>query len=129
MVVAMGQHWIEPEPPRASPRLDDERRRSRQRGQGLVEYSLLLALVAAIAIVGLTFLGGGIDSVLSDVGNAFGPPGPAATATPTTQVATPQPTKTPKPKKTPKPTRPPKTPKPTKAPKTPKPKVSRAPRG
>jgi Flp pilus assembly pilin Flp len=104
------------------------RRARRQRGQGLAEYALLLALVAAIAIGGLTFLGGSIDGVLSSVGNAFGPPGASQSAAPTHAAATPNPTKTPKPAKTPRPTRPPKTPKPTKAPKTPKPKLSRAPR-
>ena len=67
------------------------RRARRQRGQGLAEYALLLALVAAIAIGGLTFLGGSIDGVLSSVGNAFGPPGASQSAAPTHAAATPNP--------------------------------------
>ena len=39
-----------------------------QRGQGLAEYALILALVAIIAIVALLFLGGAISAVLSTVG-------------------------------------------------------------
>ena len=39
-----------------------------ERGQGLAEYALILALIAIVAIVGLLFLGGSISSVLSTVG-------------------------------------------------------------
>jgi Flp pilus assembly pilin Flp len=39
-----------------------------QRGQGLAEYALILALIAIVAIVALIFLGGQISGILSDVG-------------------------------------------------------------
>jgi pilus assembly protein Flp/PilA len=41
-----------------------------ERGQGLAEYALILALIAIIAIVALIFLGGQVSSVLSNVGNS-----------------------------------------------------------
>jgi len=41
-----------------------------QRGQGLAEYALLLALIAIVAIAALLVMGGAISSVLSDVGNS-----------------------------------------------------------
>ena len=40
-----------------------------QRGQGLAEYALILALIAIVAIVALIFLGDQISSILSDVGH------------------------------------------------------------
>ncbi len=39
-----------------------------ERGQGLAEYALILALIAVLAIVAVTFLGGQINLILSDVG-------------------------------------------------------------
>jgi len=42
-----------------------------QRGQGLAEYALILALIAIVAIVSLIFLGGQISDKLSVVGNAM----------------------------------------------------------
>jgi pilus assembly protein Flp/PilA len=36
-------------------------------GQGLVEYALLLALVAIVSIVGLTLLGPSIGNVFSSI--------------------------------------------------------------
>ena len=42
-----------------------------ERGQGLAEYALILALIAVLAIVAVTFLGGQINSILSDVGNSI----------------------------------------------------------
>ena len=39
-----------------------------ERGQGLAEYALILALIAVLAIGAVTFLGGEINSILSDVG-------------------------------------------------------------
>jgi Flp/Fap pilin component. len=39
-----------------------------ERGQGLAEYALILALIAVLAIAAVTFLGGQINSILSDVG-------------------------------------------------------------
>jgi Flp pilus assembly pilin Flp len=42
----------------------------RDRGQGLAEYALILALIAIVAILALIFLGGQISQILSDVGNS-----------------------------------------------------------
>jgi pilus assembly protein Flp/PilA len=44
------------------------RLRSAERGQGLAEYALILALIAIVAIVALIFLGGQISTILSKVG-------------------------------------------------------------
>jgi pilus assembly protein Flp/PilA len=44
---------------------------SDERGQGLAEYALILALIAVLAIAAVTFLGGQINSILSAVGNAI----------------------------------------------------------
>lgn len=44
--------------------------RSRERGQGLAEYALILALIAVVVIGAMTFLGEGIDATLSTVGQA-----------------------------------------------------------
>ena len=41
-----------------------------ERGQGLAEYALILALIAIIAIAALIFLGGEISGILSTIGNA-----------------------------------------------------------
>ena len=40
-----------------------------ERGQGLAEYALILALIAVLAIAAVTFLGGQIRTILSSVGN------------------------------------------------------------
>jgi pilus assembly protein Flp/PilA len=40
-------------------------------GQGLTEYALILALIAIIAIVALSFLGGKVSNVLSTIGNSL----------------------------------------------------------
>ena len=42
-----------------------------ERGQGLAEYALILALIAVLAIAAVTFLGGQINDILSDVGNSI----------------------------------------------------------
>ena len=42
-----------------------------ERGQGLAEYALILALIAIAAIVALLFLGGVIQTILSTVGKAL----------------------------------------------------------
>ena len=44
---------------------------SSERGQGLAEYALILALIAIIAIIALIFLGGRINTMLSTVGTAI----------------------------------------------------------
>lgn len=45
--------------------------RREERGQGLAEYALILALIAVLAIAAVTFLGSQINSILSSVGNAI----------------------------------------------------------
>jgi pilus assembly protein Flp/PilA len=40
------------------------------RGQGLAEYALILALIAIVSIVALTFLGSQISGVLSHISNS-----------------------------------------------------------
>jgi pilus assembly protein Flp/PilA len=39
-----------------------------ERGQGLAEYALILALIAVIAIAALVFLGTRISTILSSIG-------------------------------------------------------------
>ena len=39
-----------------------------ERGQGLAEYALILALIAIVAIAALIFLGGQISAILSSIG-------------------------------------------------------------
>ncbi len=46
-------------------------RRNSQAGQGLAEYALILALIAILAITALLFLGGQINTVLSNIGNSL----------------------------------------------------------
>lgn len=36
-------------------------------GQGMVEYGLIIALVAVVAILGLSALGGGLEGIFNDV--------------------------------------------------------------
>ena len=43
--------------------------RGRQEGQGLAEYSMLLALIAMVAIAALIFLGSDIVATLNFVGD------------------------------------------------------------
>jgi pilus assembly protein Flp/PilA len=45
--------------------------RDDDRGQGLAEYALILALIAVLAIAAVTFLGGQINAILSNVGNSI----------------------------------------------------------
>lgn len=40
-------------------------------GQGLAEYALILALIAVAAIVAITFMGGSINTLLSNLGNSM----------------------------------------------------------
>jgi Flp pilus assembly pilin Flp len=42
-----------------------------ERGQGLVEYGLILALSAALAVVVLVFFGGTLSAVLEVIGEAI----------------------------------------------------------
>jgi Flp pilus assembly pilin Flp len=41
-----------------------------QRGQGLAEYALILALIAIVAVIALIFLGGQVSKILSNVGRS-----------------------------------------------------------
>ena len=41
-----------------------------ERGQGLAEYALILALIAIVAIVALIFLGNQVSTILSTVGTS-----------------------------------------------------------
>ncbi|MBO0681728.1 MAG: Flp family type IVb pilin [Candidatus Dormibacteraeota bacterium] len=43
-----------------------------QRGQGMVEYALILVLVAVVVIVALTALGNQIKGVFNHVANSLG---------------------------------------------------------
>jgi Flp pilus assembly pilin Flp len=45
--------------------------RDQDRGQGLAEYALILALIAIVAIVALIFLGGQISGIISHVGDSL----------------------------------------------------------
>jgi Flp pilus assembly pilin Flp len=41
-----------------------------ERGQGLAEYALILALIAIVAIIALIFLGGQVSKILSNAGHS-----------------------------------------------------------
>jgi len=43
-------------------------------GAALVEYALLLALIAVVAIVALHFLGGSVSNTLNNVGSSINNP-------------------------------------------------------
>jgi pilus assembly protein Flp/PilA len=42
---------------------------SRERGQGLAEYALILALIAVVVITAVIFLGGQINDIMVEIGN------------------------------------------------------------
>lgn len=42
-----------------------------EKGQALVEYALIIALIAVVAIVGLTFLGGTASNKLNQIGQTI----------------------------------------------------------
>jgi len=48
-------------------------RGDRERGASLVEYALLVALIAVVCIVAITFLGGQASSTFSGVGASINP--------------------------------------------------------
>ncbi|MGH7642878.1 MAG: hypothetical protein ACRENX_07695 [Candidatus Dormibacteria bacterium] len=76
-----------------------------ERGQGMVEYALILVLIAIAAIAILTVVGGNTSDVFSNINTGLGAASPSSSpsATPTAK-----PTKTPKATPTPKPTKSPK---------------------
>ena len=43
-----------------------------EEGQGLVEYGLILALIAVLAVAAVTALGGSINDTLGNVADALG---------------------------------------------------------
>lgn len=43
-----------------------------ERGQGLTEYALIIALVALVAVAALTLLGGQISTVFDDITTQLG---------------------------------------------------------
>lgn len=47
------------------------RRSGNQRGQGLAEYALILALIVVVAIAALVFLGTNISSILSTIARSI----------------------------------------------------------
>jgi Flp pilus assembly pilin Flp len=56
--------------PRTS-RPDRLRRAIRARGQGVVEYGLILSLSAGLAVILLVFFGGTVSAILNAVGDAI----------------------------------------------------------
>jgi pilus assembly protein Flp/PilA len=44
---------------------------SEEEGASLVEYALLVALIAVVAIVGITFVGDQVSENFSDIGSAL----------------------------------------------------------
>ena len=48
-------------------------RQLKKKGQGLVEYALILVLIAIVVILILTFLGNRVNSVFSQIGSGLGP--------------------------------------------------------
>ncbi len=45
----------------------------KRKGQGLVEYALILVLIAIVVIVILTFLGQQVNSTFSKIGSSLNP--------------------------------------------------------
>lgn len=43
-----------------------------QKGQGMAEYGLILALIAVVAIVALGRVGGGISGILTEICSSLG---------------------------------------------------------
>ena len=58
-LVISGQTWV-------------TRLRERQEGQALVEYALILALIAVVSIAALTTLGGNVATQLGNIASAIG---------------------------------------------------------
>jgi pilus assembly protein Flp/PilA len=46
----------------------------KKKGQGLVEYALILVLIAIVVILILTFLGGQVNSTFSRISSGLGTP-------------------------------------------------------
>lgn len=52
--------------------VDEQEDRKGCHGQGLVEYALIIAFIAVVVIVAMTFLQGRISALFSNVGNSLG---------------------------------------------------------
>jgi pilus assembly protein Flp/PilA len=50
----------------------EERQERFERGQGMVEYGLILALIAVVAIVAVSLLGGKINNTFSNINANIG---------------------------------------------------------
>jgi pilus assembly protein Flp/PilA len=48
-----------------------QRKRDKERGQGLVEYALIILLVAVIVVVGLTLLGTSLNSMFTSAAGSL----------------------------------------------------------
>ena len=44
--------------------------KEKKEGQALVEYALILALIAIVVILALTFLGGAVNNTVKNIANA-----------------------------------------------------------
>ena len=62
---------LDPRPDRRADRRLGRRRDSLARGQGIVEYGLIMGLSALLALVLLVFFGGALSAFLQVVGNAI----------------------------------------------------------
>ncbi len=67
------QAWISRLTGALATRLGGARRA--RKGQGLVEYALIIAVVALVALVGLGLLGGKLNSTFSTLVTSLGLPG------------------------------------------------------
>ena len=56
---------------RPTPRAEPPRPMADARGQGVVEYGLILALSAMVAVIVLVFFGGTLSAVLEAIGEAI----------------------------------------------------------
>lgn len=63
-------HWLGPKWLRAQERLRSSI--TRQEGQGMVEYALILVLIAVVVIVILTSVGKKVNNVFSNISNGLG---------------------------------------------------------
>lgn len=55
---------------------------SEESGQGMVEYGLIIALIAIVLITALSTMSGGLDKIFNDIANALKNPKDAKTPGP-----------------------------------------------
>ncbi|HHW23041.1 MAG TPA: Flp family type IVb pilin [Clostridiaceae bacterium] len=46
--------------------------KNNRKGQGMVEYGLIIGLIAIVVIIALTTLGGGLEGIFNDINDALG---------------------------------------------------------